>query len=175
MSAPFLIRLATNADCKLLPGIAASAGRAFSEIGMADVADDAAPPATAWEPHCESGTLFVAVDEADRPFGFLAAGAQGALLFIYELSVAFERQRQGAARALMAAAEAKAKQLNLFEVYLTTFCDVPFNRPVYAKLGYVVVSDHELPSVLSPVMEAERRRWREPDRLRCAMRKQLTS
>lgn len=171
MSPPFQVRLATNADCRLLPAIETSAGRSFADIGMHDVAGETVPPAEAWEPYCESATLFVAVDEADRPFGFLASGPHGDILFIYELAVEYGRQRQGAGRALLAAAEVKAKALGLSAVYLTTFCDVPFNGPYYAGLGYVVVADTDLPGSLRPVLDAERRRFPEPDRARCAMKK----
>jgi N-acetylglutamate synthase-like GNAT family acetyltransferase len=167
------IRLAANHECRLLPEIEASAGKAFADIGMHDVAGEAAPPADAWEPHCASQTLWVAVDEADRPFGFLAAGVHPDLLFIYELAVAHDHQRQGAGRALLAAAEAGARALGLPAVYLTTFCDVAFNGPYYAGLGYEAVADADLPSALRPVMDAERRRWVEPDRRRCAMRKRV--
>lgn len=165
------IRLARNADCPLLPPIEASAGGAFAAIGMHDVAESAVPPAEAWEPYCASETLWVAVDEADRPYGFLASGVQDDFLFIYELAVAHDRQRQGAGRALLAAAEAKARALRLGHVYLTTFRDVPFNGPYYAGLGYQPVDEAELPGLLRPVLDAERRRFPEPDRARWAMRK----
>ncbi len=171
MNPPFQVRLATNADCKLLPDIETSAGQSFADIGMHDVAGGSAPPPEAWEPYCESATLFVAVDKTDRPFAFLASGAHGDILFIYELAVEYGRQRQGAGRALIAAAEVKAKALGLSAVYLTTFCDVPFNGPYYARLGYAVVDDADLPGSLRPVMDAERRRFPEPDRARCAMKK----
>ena len=165
------VRLAGNHECALLPAIEASAGQVFADIGMHDVAGDAAPPSDVWEPHCASQTLWVAVDDGDRPFGFLASGVQGDLLFIYELAVAHDHQRQGAGRALIAAAERGAAGLGLGAVYLTTFCDVAFNGPYYRALGYEVVADAFLPDVLKPVMDAERRRWTQPDRRRCAMRK----
>jgi N-acetylglutamate synthase-like GNAT family acetyltransferase len=167
------VRLAGNHECELLPAIETSAGQAFADIGMHDVAGESTPTAEIWEPHCASQTLWVAVDDADQPFGFLASGIQGDLLFIYELAVAHEHQRQGAGRALIAAAEAGATRLGLLAVYLTTFCDVAFNGPYYRKLGYEVVDDADLPDVLKPVMDAERRRWIEPDRRRCAMRKSV--
>jgi GNAT superfamily N-acetyltransferase len=167
------IRLATNDDCQHLPAIERSAGKAFADIGMHDVSGQDVPPAAAWEPYCESATLWVAADETDAPFGFLASGAHGNLLFIYELAVAANHQRQGAGRALMAAAETGARKLGLPRIYLTTFCDVPFNGPYYRKLGYRIVADVALPPPLQPVMLAERRRWSEPDRLRCAMVKDV--
>lgn len=86
------VRLGTNADCVHLPGIETSAGRLFADIGMHDVAGGAVAGADAWEPHCASQTLWVAVDDHDHPFAFLASGIQGEVLFIYELAVAYDHQ-----------------------------------------------------------------------------------
>ena len=167
------VRLATNGDCALLPLIELSAGRRFAEIGMDDVSSEPPPDAAAWEPHCASSNLWVSVDDQDRPFGFLAAGVHGHLLFIYQLAVAYDRQRQGVGHALLSAAEAAAQALGLHEVFLTTFCDVPFNGPYYERQGYRIVEDADLPAALLPVMDAERRRWTTPSRRRCAMRKRV--
>ena len=165
------VRLARNDECQHLPEIERSAGRLFVEAGMHDVAGEEVPEPHVWEPYCESETLWVAVDDSDRALGFLASGVQGEVLFVYELAVAYDHQRQGIGRALLAAAEAKAHALGLEAVYLTTFCDVPWNGPYYARLGYCVVEDADLPSQLHHVMDAERSKWTGPDRSRCAMAK----
>jgi len=168
---PIKVRLATNGDCALLPSIELSASRRFAEIGMDDVAGEPPPDAAAWEPHCASSNLWVSVDDQDRPFGFLAAGVHGHLLFLYQLAVEYDHQRHGVGHALLAAAEGAARALGLHEVFLTTFCDVPFNAPYYERQGYRIVEDAGLPAALQPVMDAERRRWTTPGRRRCAMRK----
>lgn len=165
------IRLALNVDCVFLPGIERSASRVFADIGMDDVAGAAVAEAEAWEPHCESEGLWVSVDEQDRPFGFLASGRLDEALFVYQLAVDYEHQRQGIGRALLRRAESAAHIMGLHEVLLTTFCDVPFNGPYYERQGYMTVKDADLPNALAPVMDAERERWNAPGRRRCAMRK----
>jgi ribosomal protein S18 acetylase RimI-like enzyme len=167
------IRLARNEECHLLPEIERSSGRLFADAGMHDVAGEEPPEGHVWEPHCESETLWLAVDETEHPLGFLASGVQDDVLFIYELSVAYDHQRQGIGRALLATAENKAAALGLDAVFLTTFCDVPWNGPYYTGLGYRVVEDDDLPAQLQPVMEAERAKWTHPDRRRCAMAKAI--
>ena len=136
---------------------------------MEDVAGGDPQPGTAWEPLCASETLWVAVDDSDQPVGFLAAGEQDDLLFIYELSVSSPWQRQGIGRALLAEADAFARDRGLAGVALTTFHDVPWNRPFYERLGYRVTADTALPPLLSQVMASEHARWPAPDRRRCAM------
>ncbi len=165
------VRLATNADCARLPAIERSANRRFAEIGMPDVVGAPVGEAETWEPHCASSHLWVGVDAEDQPFAFLAGGVHGSLMFLYQLAVDHDRQRQGVGRALLQTGEAAARAQGLHEVYLTTFCDVPFNGPYYAGQGYQVVEDPDLPDMLKPVMDAERRRWIAPGRRRCAMRK----
>lgn len=167
------VRLATNHDCALLPDIERSAVRRFADLGMDDVVGAPVAEAEAWEPHCESEGLWVSVDAQDRPYGFLASGQLDHSLFLYQLAVAYDHQRQGVGRTLLRRAEQAARGKGLKEVFLTTFCDVPFNGPYYARQGYHVVEDDALPPALQPVMDAERRRWSAPDRRRCAMLKRV--
>ena len=140
---------------------------------MHDVAGNEPAPGERWEPLCASETLWVAEDDDAKLLGFLASGVHDDILFIYELAVAYDHQRRGAAAALLTTAEDKARARGLKGVYLTTFCDVPFNGPYYQRRGYSVVEDAHLPPQLYEVMEAERRQWTAPDRRRCAMVKLL--
>ncbi len=165
------IRLARNPDCPNLPHIERSAAQLFAEFGMYDVADGEVTGADAWEPHCANETVWVAVDEADHPIGFLASGLQAPVLFIYELAVRREWQRRGVGRALLARADDYALGHGLVGVGLTTFCDVPWNGPFYTRQGYAVLGDADIPPSMRPVMEAEHLRWPSPERRRCAMLK----
>jgi GNAT superfamily N-acetyltransferase len=167
------IRLANNTDCVHLPGIEGSASRRFADVGMEDVAAAAVAEAEAWEPHCQSEGLWVSVDDQDRPFGFLASGRFDDAMFLYQIAVDYDRQGQGVGRALLKTAETAAQRLGLHEVLLTTYRDVPFNGPFYARQGYRTVEDTDLPLALLPVMDAERERWAVPGRHRCAMRKRV--
>jgi GNAT superfamily N-acetyltransferase len=47
---------------------------------------------------------------------------------------------------------------------LSTFRDVPWNMPFYARLGFTVVPDSELSSALRAVVDDERRRGLDPSR-----------
>ena len=164
-----MIRLARNEDCRLLPLIERSAGKRFSTIGMDDVADGAVTSAETWEPICENGTLWVATDTADTAVGFLAAGQQADLLFVYELAVAFEHQGHGLGRKLIGAAEEYAHRHKWAGLALTTFCDVPWNAPYYARLGFKTVADAALPPPIQLIIAAEHERFPAPERRRCAM------
>ena len=169
MNSPSSIRLARNEDCHLLPVIERSAGKLFRTIGMNDVADDKVTSAETWEPICENGTLWVATNETDTAVGFLAAGQQANLLFVYELAVDYEHQGQGLGRKLMHAAEDYAHRHRQAGLALTTFCDVPWNAPYYERLGFETVADAALPPPIQLIIAAEHDRFPEPERRRCAM------
>jgi hypothetical protein len=60
------------------------------------------------------------------------------------------------------------------EVTLTTFCDVVFNMPFYAQLGFEPIPPAELSAVLRAVLQRETRRGLDPAR-RLAMRRSCIS
>lgn len=64
--------------------------------------------------------------------------------YITQLSVHNQYLRRGIGTALMRHAEAWQRHAGLQYVYLTTYADVPFNRPFYERLGYRILSDDEL-------------------------------
>jgi len=93
-----------------------------------------------WRPHLESGLLWVAVDGA-TPVAFLAARATEDDLHIDEVDVLRDRQGAGLGRRLIGEAVAAARSRGCQAVTLTTFGDVPWNAPFYARLGFAIWDD----------------------------------
>ena len=81
--------------------------------------------------------------EGDVPFGFAFAEPFEDALHLWELAVRLDAQRQGAGRALVMAVAADARARNLPAVTLTTFRDIPWNGPFYARLGFIEVPHAE--------------------------------
>ena len=81
-------------------------------------------------------------------------------LFINQLSVDPQHGRQGVGTQLMRHVELWAQEQRFHAVDLTTFVDVPFNKPFYERLGYCVLSPADLEKAdvkdLRRVLEAER-------------------
>jgi GNAT superfamily N-acetyltransferase len=84
------------------------------------------------------GLIWIAA-EGDAPLGFASTEVLGNGLHLWELAVRFEAQRQGAGRALLMAVSADARARGLPAVTLTTFRDIRWNAPFYARLGFVEV------------------------------------
>lgn len=128
------------------------AAERFRTTGHAAIADTpAASPgnfAALWAGH----GVFVAEGPDGSPVGFAAALPVDGFLHIAELSVDPDHGRIGLGRALVEAVDRVARRDGFAGVTLTTFRDVPFNAPFYARLGFV-----ELP--LAAASEALRRQF----------------
>jgi GNAT superfamily N-acetyltransferase len=105
-------------------------------------------------PFAVQGLVWVA-EEAGRLIGFATCEAFEHELHLWELAVRLEAQGKGAGRALIAAAEEEARTRGLPAVTLTTFRDIPWNAPFYARCGFVELSDENLGPFLTLVREKE--------------------
>ena len=162
------IRHATAADLAALPAIERSAAEAFRGAGVGLSPDAPASSAEVWRPALRSGTLWVAVNEAGRVVGFLAARKINRVLHIDEMDVDFAHQRRGIGRALLEAAIAWARNAGLTEITLTTFRDLAFNRGFYAASGFVELAPDELSPRLKAIRSREASYGLDPEQ-RCAM------
>jgi GNAT superfamily N-acetyltransferase len=171
---PVAVRPAVAEDAVRLPEIELSAGRLFRAApGLEWVARHGEPSADTYRPHIAAGAAWVAAAEDGRLVGFVAAEAVGETMHVWELAVAAEAQGEGLGRRLMAAAQDRARALCLRAVTLTTFREVPWNAPFYARLGYRIVEARELDARLTAILRAEVEGGL-PAEQRCAMRLELS-
>lgn len=112
----------------------------------------------------------MAVDAGERPVGFLAAERVAPELHIWELSVREEWQGGDIGRRLIAKACAAAEMIDLTAVTLTTFRDVPWNAPFYAKVGFAILEGDEIGDRLKKILTYETEIGL-PGERRCAMRR----
>ena len=161
------IRPARPSDAILLPAVEVSAGASFRDIpDLAWIADDEVGAPDFHAPFIEAGTVWVADAEGGEVVGFLSAEHFGPDLHIWEVAVAHEAQKQGVGRRLIDEATRHARKTGLSSLTLTTFQDVAWNAPFYARIGFEAVvpdTDNRLRGILE--QEAERGLSR-----RCAMR-----
>ncbi len=105
---------------------------------MPEIAD-ADPPSV---DHLASGAvLYVATDDADEPMAYALVELVDGHAHLEQLSVVPEAGQQGIGTALIDAVVAWAGARGDVEVTLTTFRDVPFNAPLYAKRGFETVAE----------------------------------
>lgn len=175
MSVPGLeIRPGRRADPPLLREVERAAASAFATTAHADLCDpgedELLAPATL-HAAVGAGTLRVALVDGDV-VGFALLGEIDGAQHLRELDVRPEVGGRGIGTALLAAAMDLARDRGGASLVLTTFRDVPFNAPFYARNGFEEIDGAALGPALAALLAAERAAaWGGP--LRCAMRARL--
>lgn len=171
----YAVRKATIADTGRLPDIERSAGQAFLTVpDLAWLADDDVLSESDHRRLIEHGAIWVAVDCYDVAVGFLCGDEQGDDFQIWQLAVRHDLQGRGIGTALIAAAKDWAVARQMATLSLTTFRDIAWNAPFYAKLGFAFVADRDLPDRLRFILLKEAAAGLAVDR-RCAMLLRLPS
>ena len=149
-------RLAELAEIPLLNDVEADASRVFlAEPDFAFVAQYPLPEEDAYVPFIAERRCFVC-EAQEGIVGFVLMGAVDGNGHIFQVSVRAGSQRRGVGRRLIAAGEAWAHQQGYEAVTLTTFRDVPWNAPAYARLGYALVSGGAAGPMLLDILENEK-------------------
>jgi predicted N-acetyltransferase YhbS len=115
----------------------------------------------------------VALEPAGAPVGFAAASICGRRVHLDELDVLPGHGRKGIGSALIEAVEDCALESGCDEITLTTFRDIPWNAPFYARVGFEVIPEQELGAELVGRLSHEAALGLERSR-RVAMLKQLS-
>jgi GNAT superfamily N-acetyltransferase len=169
MSPVYETTLARKRDVSIIPGI---------ELAAATLLADHAPAAILAETSSQQelqnaqahGHLWVALAD-DVPVGF----AQVELLepdavHLKEIDVLPEHGRRGLGRKLVMTVCEWAANSGYGSVTLTTFRDVAWNMPFYARLGFAEIPANELTAALLEILHVEASRGLDPAR-RVAMRR----
>jgi GNAT superfamily N-acetyltransferase len=169
---PLPIRLAQEQDLPHLQDIERAAGQPFAALGMHAVADDAPPSLGTLREFLHAGRAWVAVTPDDRPVAYLVAVLIDGTPHVEQVSVHPDHAGQRLGRALLEHLAAWAREQGHTALTLTTFTEVPWNGPYYARCGFRFLTDAELTPGLRQVRAAEAARGldRWP---RCAMRREL--
>ncbi|GAB1515310.1 GNAT family N-acetyltransferase [Actinophytocola sp. KF-1] len=142
-----MIREASLTDLPVLRDIEHAAGAPFRDIGMAAIADDELPAVEELAAYQQAGRAWV---WGDPPVAYVLADEVDGYAHIEQVSVHPGHSRRGIGRALIDHVGAWARARGLAGLTLTTFADVPWNAPYYARIGFTVVTD------LTPGLQAIR-------------------
>jgi GNAT superfamily N-acetyltransferase len=164
-----IIRLARPDDLDRLAWVESSAASVFRDVaGLEWIADGPTMEPAALAVSCRDGLLWVAADDADHPVGFLAAQKLDGKLHIAEISVARCQQKQGLGAGLIAAAVDFARLKAFSAVTLTTYRNLSWNGPFYARLGFVEVDPADVEPVYREKLNEEAAAGHDPSK-RCLM------
>lgn len=125
------IRAATRAELRELPEIDQRAESIFRAAGYA--LPELPLPANAAEPLRHAKAVFVA---GRPPVGFVWVDEVDGLAHVHELAVLPKWMKQGIGSRLLERACEWARDAGYSAITLTTYADVPWNGPFYARRGF---------------------------------------
>ncbi len=169
----YSLRPARLCDAAKLPDVEQAASELFRtmpELGW--LADAGNIPEDLHRARIPDGTTWVAEGADGEILGFLSAEATPDALHILELSVLPAHHRQGIGTGLIEMATAFAREKELGRVTLTTFRDVPWNAPFYARVGFSMIEDVNLDAYLLGHLDDEATLGM-PREKRCAMERAI--
>jgi GNAT superfamily N-acetyltransferase len=154
-------------DADLMPAIEAAAGAKFSEMEGLGEAGSQTVPVDRLKRYIRKGHCLVA-HVADEMIGFLACEPFSRELHIWEMDVHPAHQGLGIGAGLLRACQIDARNVGFRALTLTTFRDVPWNGPFYARLGFEEVTALDAHPRLAGELAVEADHGLPPER-RCAM------
>lgn len=152
---PMSIRPVDIDELPLLQDIERAAGQCFRDIGMPEIAEDEPLPTGELARYRRNGLAWVAVDAADTPVAYLIAERVDGNLHVEQVSVHPDQARRAVGRALLDHLAHHAAAAGVPALTLTTFADVPWNAPYYARLGFRPLDDGELGPGLREIRRSE--------------------
>jgi GNAT superfamily N-acetyltransferase len=165
------IRPARPSDGVDLQAIERLAGEQFRSVGMDEIADDPPPSLDVLAAYALDGRSWVALDgAADMPVGYAVVAVVDDCAHVEQVSVRPDHQGGGIGRALLDRVQSWAASSGLGGVSLTTFADVPWNRPLYEHLGFRVLADAEIGPELRALVAKEAAHGLDPDTRVCMRR-----
>lgn len=149
------IRAVRREEFSVLQDIESAAGAAFRDVGMPEVADDGPFTDEELVRYAEAGRAWVAVDDGDVPVAYLVAKPVDGNLHVEQVSVHPRCARRGIGRALLDHAAQVARTERAPALTLTTFTEVPWNAPYYARCGFHPMTDGMVGPELRAIREHE--------------------
>ncbi len=151
-AAAYTIRRAQPAELPQLPAIERAAAAQFRATQFAAMAD---LPLSAAEIDPAHDQIWVAVAPTGAPVGFALVHRLATVAHLHELDVHPAHARRGLGRCLIEAVVVWAEGEGLRAITLTTFRNIPWNAPYYARIGFRPLAADELSAELRAISDAE--------------------
>jgi GNAT superfamily N-acetyltransferase len=164
------IRAPRPDELELLRDIERRAGAMFAAVGLADVAAHEPESREALAEYMLAERIWLVADAHDIPVGYAIVDSVDGDAHLEQLSVVPEHGRRGLGTALVEHICMWAEMQGYAGVTLTTFEDVPWNAPFYAKHGFAPMADAEIGPQLRALCEHEAEHGLDPDQRVCMRR-----
>ncbi|WP_406725570.1 GNAT family N-acetyltransferase [Streptomyces sp. GD-15H] len=149
------IRAVRLNELSVLQDIERAAGQCFRDIGMPEIAEDEPLLLGELARYHHAGLAWVVANDADAPVAYLIADRVDGNLHVEQVSVHPDSARRGVGRLLLDHLAAHARSAGAPALTLTTFTQVPWNAPYYARCGFQLMDDGRLTPGLRNIREHE--------------------
>jgi len=141
----YAIRPGGRVDARAFQEIERAAAQAFvgrAEIGVSDIDFDEVTPLERLEAMAGEGLLWAGLHR-ETPVAYLGAEWTGKDLYIAEVDVHPDHEGKQLGAALIETAVAHGFANSAARITLSTFTEIPWNRPYYERLGFRVLPERE--------------------------------
>lgn len=128
------VRAAAESDLPNLVALEVEAGQLFHTVGMSEIADHV-PEISSLREALEDDRIWVAHEQSEV-LAYVVAEVLDGNAHVAQVSVAQRYARRAIGRRLIELVESWGSGAGRPATTLTTFRDVPWNGPYYARLGY---------------------------------------
>jgi GNAT superfamily N-acetyltransferase len=154
----YRVRPARAADAPLLGAVERAAAARFATIGLERIARGRPTSEAEYLKATAAGRLWVVEGEGGTVVGLALADRLDSEGFLAEISVHPDHAGHRLAARMIAAVVDWAAGRGCRSLSLTTFREVPWNRPYYERLGFVVLEEAAAGPELRAVRDRERAR-----------------
>jgi GNAT superfamily N-acetyltransferase len=158
VNAEYKIERAAPRHIRFLPEIEREAAKLFIGHGVPEAIINEETSEAEFRRSQQDGLLWVAVSETEVPVGFAVVEIVGGAAHLEEIDVHPAHGRRGIGSALVRAVCTWARQSELSAVTLTTFRDIPWNAPLYARLGFCELAANRWSPALAVLVRDEEER-----------------
>lgn len=154
----YTIEQATADHAPLLAAIEIAAVGIFPPGSIPEYIRSDATPVDALREAVQEGLLWVALAGDGKPVGYALVQLIEDAALLAQMDVHPDHMRKGIGSALVMRVVEHLRLLKKPALYLTTFASVPWNAPLYARLGFIAMDNADPPPFLKDILEEERRR-----------------
>jgi GNAT superfamily N-acetyltransferase len=147
----YKIRPAGTEDLVTLAEIERAAAKLFLDTPYVFLVDDEPLSLDFVVEQFQSGRVWVAVDGRDITIGYAIAQEVDQAAYLRQIDVHPAHGRRGIGRALVECVCVWARSQNYHRILLSTFFDIGWNAPFYAKLGFQILPEVEQSSGLQQI------------------------
>jgi predicted N-acetyltransferase YhbS len=151
----YTIRSARAEELTMLAQIERSAATLFLDTPYAFLANNEPLSLDFVQQRFQAGQVWVAVEKQGMVVGFAITREVDNTIYLQEMDVDPAHGRRGLGAALVETVCAWVQLKGYGAISLSTFCDLPWNAPFYAKLGFRMLDESELSTSFQQIRQQE--------------------